>query len=795
MARQKVFRLYLSSLAMTRWFCIKVLILLNLTIWFSTAWLSNLAAQEEISFDIDSWIKFSSRAEQVVARQAASDDAFLDLQTQLVEWKNSAQNQFLPTQAELARLRGRLEALEGASQTSTDKHTSLNQLLEELNANLSEAERRYGLIRDVQQETKALINEINHILSARSNERFYSIGPSPLNPTNWQGALIFFGSFFSDVGEELSVSLGSQAQRAQAWQGVGLTLIYLLSSIFIMFFGTRVVNRTILPLLDQDDPKTKPFFERFISVFNTLILPLTSLYLLYLAIVSTGLIFAKSLLLINALLSLGVVVLGVHWLAKEVYLLTISKSSEGKAQVWQSQIYRLSLFIGWVLGLDVFFNEFMDFQGSLPEVDVILSYIVIILGGVLLYRTARVMLNNLPKTTSEGETRSFLNFQVSALARFSMFVSILAIGFGTAGFTVGANTILMATLATLLIVAGYWFTMNVFIKFYFALCQITGSDILHSWSGPFIILIGLIDTIAFAILLLFSWGYSQEEIAFFWNSAVQGVEVGGQLISLQVVWIFLMVLIIGYLLTRIGKVILNQYVFPHTKMDQGLKSSALKIVSYCGVGLTFLVAISLAGIDLTNLAIVIGALSVGIGFGLQEVVSNFISGLILLFERPIKEGDWIEVGSTSGTVRKISVRSTTIETFDRAEVVVPNKDLMATAVKNWTLGTRIGRIILPVGVAYGSDVSKVQEILLEIATEHPAVSDDPAPSVAFMRFGADALEFDVRAVLTDVNFMISARSELNVTIAKRFEEEGIEIPFSQRDIWLRNDHINIKTSK
>ncbi len=779
---------------MIKFFPAKILALSLLITCLLGSWAQSLSAQEDISFDIESWLKFSSRAERVVANQAASDEAFLDLQTQLVNWQNLAQSQFQPTQAEIARIMGRIEALKGSNQETSGEQTGLDRLFEELNTNLREAEIRFGLIKDVQQETEALIEEINQILSTRSSERFYSVGPSPLNPVNWQSTFVFFGSFFSDVFENLSVSLGSQAQRTQAWQNIGVTLLFLAVSIFIMFFGRRVVNKTILPLLDHNDPRTKPFLESFISVFNKLILPLLSLYFLYQAIISTSFVFSKSLILIEALLSLGVVVLGVSWLAKEVYLLAISKSPDQKPLAWQGEVYRLSLFVGWILGLDVFFNEFVNFQGSLPEVDAILSYIVIILGGVLLFRVARVLLKNLPKSASTDEKRSFLNFQISLLARVSIVVAILAIGFGTAGFTVGANTILMATLATLLIVAGYWLTMNVFIKFYFALCQITRSEILQSWSGPFIILIGLIDTIAFSILLLFAWGYTQEEIAFFWNSAVQGIEVGGQLISLEIVWIFLVVLVIGYLLTRIGRVVLNQYVLPYTKMDQGLKSSVLKIVSYLGLGITLLLAISFAGIDLTNLALVVGALSVGIGFGLQEVVSNFISGLILLFERPIKEGDWIEVGSTSGTVRKISVRSTTIETFDRAEVVVPNKDLMAQAVKNWTLGTRVGRIIIPVGVAYGSDVSKVQEILLQIANEHPAVSDDPLPSVAFMRFGADALEFDIRAILTDVNFMISARSEINFTIAKRFEEEGIEIPFSQRDIWLRNDHINIKTS-
>jgi len=758
-------------------------------LWAS--WAQFLSAQEDISFDIETWLKFSSRAEQVVTNQVASYEAFLNLQSQLVAWENTAQSKLQPTQAEIARATSRIEALAGLNQAE-EEQSRLNRLLNELNGTLSDAEMRLGLITDVQQVTNALIDEINNILATRSRDRLYSIGPSPLNPVHWQETLLFFGSFFNDMFVSLSQSLESQAQRTQAWQNIGVTLLFLASSIFIMFFGRQVVNKAIFPLLDHNTPRTKPLLESFISVFNTLILPLLSLYLFYWAIISTGFIYSLSLILIDALLSLGVVVLGVNWLAREVYNLIISKSAEQKPQAWQRQIFNMSLVIGWILGLDVFFNEFVNYQGSLPQVDVILSYIVILLGGIFLFRVARILSTNMPELPNKDDKRSPLGILISLLARVSIIVSVIAIGFGTAGFTVGANTILMATLATLLVVAGYWFAMNVFIKFYFTMCQITESELLQSWSGPFTIVIGLINTMAFAILLLYSWGYSYAEIGFFWNSAIQGVEVGGQLISLEVVWVFLLVIVIGYLLTRIGRVILSQYVFPYTKMDQGLKSSTLKIVSYLGLGITLVIAVSLAGIDLTNLAIVIGALSVGIGFGLQEVVSNFISGLILLFERPVKEGDWVEVGSTSGTVRKIAVRSTTIETFDRAEVVVPNKDLMAQAVKNWTLGTRIGRIIVPVGVAYGSDVGRVQEILMQIAKEHPAVADDPAPGVAFMQFGADALEFEIRAILTDVNFMISARSEINFNIAKRFEQEGIEIPFSQRDIWLRNDYINIR---
>ena len=153
----------------------KVFALFLLIVCLLGSWTQSLTAQEDISFDIDTWLKFSSRAERVVANQAASDKAFLDLQSQLVNWQNQAQSQFQPTQAELTRIMGRLEALEGSIQATTEEQTSLDRLFEELNTKLREAEIRFGLIKDVQQETEALIEEINQILSARSSERFYSV--------------------------------------------------------------------------------------------------------------------------------------------------------------------------------------------------------------------------------------------------------------------------------------------------------------------------------------------------------------------------------------------------------------------------------------------------------------------------------------------------------------------------------------------------------------------------------------------------------------------------------------------
>ena len=224
--------------------------------------------------------------------------------------------------------------------------------------------------------------------------------------------------------------------------------------------------------------------------------------------------------------------------------------------------------------------------------------------------------------------------------------------------------------------------------------------------------------------------------------------------------------------------------------DRGARDALVTIVGYTGFTISLLVGLSIGGVNITGLAVVAGALSVGIGFGLQSIANNFISGIILLFERPIKAGDFVSVGDVEGYVKKISIRATEIETLDNQDMLIPNSELISGRVTNWVLHNPYGRIIIEIGVAYGSDVEKVKEILEKVSSDHDEVITDgraSPPKALFMGFGDSSLDFQLRVRILDIKKRYDVLSDLNFEINKIFSKEGITIPFPQRDIHIKDE--------
>jgi len=271
------------------------------------------------------------------------------------------------------------------------------------------------------------------------------------------------------------------------------------------------------------------------------------------------------------------------------------------------------------------------------------------------------------------------------------------------------------------------------------------------------------------------------------QGAMFGFRIGDITISLAAILGAFAVLFLGIVATRAVQRWLETRFLPRTGLEQSLQLSVSTIIGYVGVIAVLTVALAELGIDVQKIALIAGALSVGIGFGLQSIVSNFVSGLILLAERPIRVGDSIVVKGEEGYVRRISVRATEIETFDRASVIVPNSELITGVVKNWTHGNPSGRIICKVGVSYGSDADQVREILLACARDHPLVLDVPAPRAFLVAFGDSALAFELRCVVAHVDNGLPVKSDLHFEILRRFRAAGIEIPFPQHEVRLLRD--------
>jgi small-conductance mechanosensitive channel len=292
-----------------------------------------------------------------------------------------------------------------------------------------------------------------------------------------------------------------------------------------------------------------------------------------------------------------------------------------------------------------------------------------------------------------------------------------------------------------------------------------------------------------ALLVLRVWDPDEEITADILLYFTEGFQVAGvTIVPTQLLWA---ILVFAVLLTLTGwlKGRLNTKWLIKTRMEPSARDALVTTFGYVGVAIAIMVALSFAGIKFASLAIIAGALSVGIGFGLQNIVNNFVSGIIMLVERPVRNGDWIVVGNTEGYVQRISIRTTTIRTFDRADVIVPNSDLISGQVTNWTLGNTWGRLKLSIGVAYGSDVETVIETLLEVANNNAEVIKGnpklPDPCALFLDFGDSSLDFELRVIIRDINRRRYVTSDLNRAINAAFRKQGIEIPFPQRDVHFR----------
>jgi len=306
--------------------------------------------------------------------------------------------------------------------------------------------------------------------------------------------------------------------------------------------------------------------------------------------------------------------------------------------------------------------------------------------------------------------------------------------------------------------------------------KITARAVLVARLGVFLLWIGIV---------LIQFGIQRPALNALGVVLSAELALGTFALSLGDILAFALVLWLSLLLARGIRSLLEEDVLPSMTLPRGVPAAISTLVHYAAVFMGFLMAAAAAGFDLSRFTLLAGAFGVGLGFGLQNVVNNFVSGLILIFERPVQVGDVVDIGGVQGHVQRIGIRASTVRTWSGAEVIVPNGDLISQQVTNWTLSDRLRRLEIPVGVRYGTDPRQVIDLLTEAAGQHPLVLSSPEVMTLFVGFGESSLDFVVRAWTSSDDWRV-VQSDLAVAINTALKDTGIEIPFPQRDLHLRS---------
>jgi len=285
--------------------------------------------------------------------------------------------------------------------------------------------------------------------------------------------------------------------------------------------------------------------------------------------------------------------------------------------------------------------------------------------------------------------------------------------------------------------------------------------------------------------LVLAWGETQTVMVGLVKVISRPIHIGSMSLSLLGFIYAGMILLFAHAAVRVWRRFLRKQILVDSGLELGLQESIATVTTYLLWGFGILVALNIMGLSTTSMAVAFGALSIGLGFGLQNIFNNFISGLILLFERPVQVGDVVQVNDVWGTVTKITVRSTVVQTFDNASLIIPNSDMISNQVTNWSFKDPRLRRTITVGVAYGSDIELVRETLLEVARAHPKVLKIPRPDVLFDDFADSALTFKLR-FWSSIDDFLKAETDIRFEIDRLFRERKIEIPFPQQDIHLRS---------
>lgn len=616
---------------------------------------------------------------------------------------------------------------------------------------------------------------------------------TPLNPTLWINA----AENLKNLPGRMAFLFSGWAADKAAMRGGGhyiITFLAFILALFIAFPARRWLRRRIRPI--PDDHQLDDARRMFATVkvgFADILLPIIAIVIFYSVLKASGLLTLRLDRLVIILMSAIAWTAAVRGGARAILSPDVPQWRLGKMPDDAARrIYKFITVIAYVFGFYILFSglsALLFLPLPIAITSTALTSVLIAWLLMVILRTPITEQETSPRTQSEN----YFSWVAPLRKPLWVFAAIIIIATLLGYIALGHFLAVQLVRTSLLIAALYAVHLLADEVLYTAIEDKSdgdqGSKIFGKYGPALAILVDSLLVLIALPLILLQWGISQEDLQSWVSAAFFGVEFGGVKISLSSILIGLAVFLIGIIITNLLRHWLDARLLSKSSLDVGVQDSVRTGLGYTGYILAFLIAVSYGGVDFTDIAIVAGALSVGIGFGLQSIINNFVSGLILLAERPFKAGDWIVVGDEEGYVKEINVRSTQVTTFNRATLTVPNSELITKTVKNWTHKGTIGRVIVTIGVSYDADPEQVRDILLKCATEHKEVRKSPAASVVFSDFGDSALEFQLRAFIFDVDRRLGVGSDLRFAIFSALKAAGIEIPFPQRDIHIKQGKI------
>ena len=753
-----------------------------------------LAAQQPQMPDYEAWLQVAERAEKLIGDDDADNEALSRTRESIVEWRGRFQSAQTVNEGPIAQIRDQIQALGPAPAEGEEEDSEIAARRADLQKQLSALQAPQLTAVEALTRANAIVAGLDRVRDQRQAMELMRISPSPLAPSSWRLAASEGLKLVEGLLTEINPAQKGERSWADLRERLPAVAAYLIAAILLLTLGRRWIGSLPSRLSARATDHSRAVVA-FITSLGQIVIPMAGVYLAINALKATGLPGPWTLPILDALPVAGVILFGGGWLARQLFprraiiydTLEMVEADRNKAR-WAvdvlSVIFALHHILATaVLPLSGLYQRIdqtrdkvpMDFSEGAASV---WHFALIVLAAAQLFR-----LGNVLRRLTRRENAAALPYRhrilswAGGLTRIVVVAAVLLTMLGQinmGNLLIWPWTLSLALTGLLIVLLDFTADLFNMIK--------RGEAGARDGLAPLLIGFGLI--VLSVPLFMMIWGAERTDLLEYWARIGSGVSIAGITLSPGSILTFMTVFAIGYFATRTVQGAMRSSILPKTRLDPGGQNAVVSGLGYVGIALAALLAVTSAGIDLSSLAVIAGALSLGIGFGLQNIVSNFVSGIILLIERPISVGDWIDAGGQQGIVKRISVRSTMVQTFDRTSVIVPNSDLITQRVTNWTRYSKIGRIIIPVGVSYGNDTRKVARLLQEIIEDQPLVTIDPAPVVLFRGISVDGLNFEVRAVISDITAGLAVTSEVYHLIVERFLAEGIGMPFTARDNWL-----------